>query len=179
MHGEIEIRLAELKDVEQIQEVFYQTWLATYPNEEAGVTLDDIHDRHKDRMSPERLEKRRKDVDGSLPNTRMFVAEIDGQVAGICRVTKESAYGHLDAIYVLPEHQGKGAGKLLWRAALEFLGTDHEIRVEVATYNTRAIDFYTRLGFDDTGVRFEEERLRMKSGANIPQMRMVLKPLEP
>lgn len=177
MQGEPTIRSAELTDVEEIQEVFYQTWLATYPNAEAGVTVDDIHDRHKDRMSPERTEKRRKDVDGRLPNTRMLVAEIDGRVIGICRVTKEPAYGHLDAIYILPEHHGKGIGKLLWHEAREFLGTGNEIRVEVATYNTRAIHFYTRLGFEDTGVRFEEERLRMKSGANIPQMRMVLKSL--
>ena len=47
--------------------------------------------------------------------------------------------------------------------------------VDVAEYNQRAIDFYTKLGFVDTGRRHQEERFRMKSGAIITEMEMVRK----
>lgn len=32
-----------------------------------------------------------------------------------------------------------------------------------------------KLGFKDTGRRFEEEKNKMRNGANIPEMEMVLK----
>ena len=37
------------------------------------------------------------------------------------------------------------------------------------------VKFYEKLGFKDTGKRFEEEKFRFKNGANIPQMEMVIK----
>jgi len=53
----ITISVATLADVEGIQKVFYNTWLNTYPNIEAGVTVDDIKDRFKDRFTEEGLQE--------------------------------------------------------------------------------------------------------------------------
>lgn len=55
------------------------------------------------------------------------------------------------------------------------VGIGKGITVEVATYNTNAIEFYKRLGFEDTGKRFSNERLKMKSSAVLPEMEMVIK----
>ncbi len=167
------IEKARPEDAEGILEVFYRTWLATYPNEEAGITIHDIEERWKDRA--ERIEKRRSEIRAADPSQQIFVAHADEIVVGVCRVSKEEKSGHLDAIYVLPEYQGQGIGVELWKSAKEFLGEERDVFVGVATYNKNAVRFYSGLGFVDTGRRFEEERLRMKSGANIPQMEMVLK----
>ena len=52
---EITIAPATPDDVIGMQEVFYQGWLATYPNAEHGITLDDIEDRYKDRYAEDKI----------------------------------------------------------------------------------------------------------------------------
>lgn len=159
---------------EQIQDVFYHTWLATYPGN-AGITVDDVEDRFRNRMSAEKLAERRAEYANPPQGRHVFVA-LDGEnVIGVCRLETETE-NRIKAIYVLPEYQGKGIGRQLWEKAKEYCDETKETRVAVATFNTNAIAFYTKLGFVDTGTRFTEERLRMKSGAEIPQMDMILKP---
>jgi len=165
------IRKTTVKDVEDIQEVFYKTWLDTYPNEEVGRTREDIEFRWKEAFSEERLEKRRGEIRDPLSEP-VFVACEENKVLGVCRIERGEEANRMTAIYVLPEYQGRGIGKELFEAAEGYLGYDKDILVGVATYNTAAIGFYTKLGFIDTGRRFTEERLRMRSGANIPQMEM-------
>ena len=36
------------QDIEQIDEVYFQSWLATYPNKELGILTDDIYEIFKD-----------------------------------------------------------------------------------------------------------------------------------
>ena len=170
----IEVSDARPDDVEGIQMVFYKTWLATYPNEEAGITVDDIEDRYKDILSEERLERRRNDIEHHLPNERFIVARDTGKVIGICRTIRREDANQLQAIYVLPEYQGKGVGGSLWKEAQTFLDTTKDTFVEVVTYNQNAIDFYLRLGFEDTGRRISNEKFKLKSGAIMPEMEMKL-----
>ena len=72
-----------------------------------------------------------------------------------------------------PDFQHHGIGTRLWEAAQQHLDPAKDTYVDVAEYNQRAIDFYTKLGFVDTGRRHQEERFRMKSGAIITEMEMV------
>lgn len=158
---------------EQIQDVFYHTWLATYPGN-AGITVEDVEKRFADRLSEEKLAKRREELENPHPGHHVLVALHEEKVVGVCRL--ETGTGNrIKAIYVLPEYQGKGIGRQLWEKAKEYCDETKETHVAVATFNTSAIAFYTKLGFVDTGRRFTEERLRMESGAEIPQMDMVLK----
>ncbi|MBP9757316.1 MAG: GNAT family N-acetyltransferase [Candidatus Pacebacteria bacterium] len=173
MHIQIEETRPE--HVEQAQEVFYQTWLHTYPNEAAGITVDDIEDRWKDRNSAERLERRRSELLKADPNQKYLVA-IDGKkVVGVCVATKSAELNKLNAIYVLPEYQGAGIGTMLWNEVRTFFDPSLPVTVGVATYNTSAIQFYEKLGFTDTGRRYSDERFKMNSGAMIPEMEMVLR----
>lgn len=41
----VTITTAKPEDARGIVEVLYKTWLDTYPNEEAGITVDDIEDK--------------------------------------------------------------------------------------------------------------------------------------
>lgn len=174
----IQITPAEVRDVHDIQDVFYKTWLTTYPNKQYGISEEDIEDRFKDRYAEERLAKRRGDLEKASVDRKIFVARDGSRVVGLCRVEKHPEHNQLSAMYVLPEYQGKGLGYKLWQEAKKFLDPKNKTIVHVVTYNQPAIDFYTRLGFVDTHKHFTDERFRLKSGATLPEMEMVLERLE-
>ena len=171
----LKIALASPKDARAIREVFYTTWLATYPNKEAGVTVEDIEYFYKDDFTEESLQKTRESLANPKKERTLLVAKDGDKVVGVCRVVRRSDKNQLHAIYVIPEHQRKGVGKLLWDEAQNYFDEGKDIVVEVAMYNTNAIEFYKKLGFVDTGRRFSDEKFRMKSGAIIPEMELELK----
>jgi ribosomal protein S18 acetylase RimI-like enzyme len=174
----ITIRSAVPDDAYDIQNVFYKTWLETYPNKEIGITKEDIEEMFKDGFTDEKINARKENIKSISDNGRLLVAVDDqtNKAVGLCRIYVRENYNQLQAIYILPEFQGKGVGKMLWNEALKFFDADKDILVQVATYNAQAIKFYERLGFADTGKRFEEERHRMPlSKVLIPEMEMMLK----
>jgi ribosomal protein S18 acetylase RimI-like enzyme len=159
-------------DVVGMQDVFYRGWLATYPNAEHGITVDDIEDRYKDRYSEERLAKRREQASNPPGGETVLIARKNGKVVGVCRVMKHPDRNQLYAIYVLPEYHRQGIGTTMWKAAQEYLDPAKHTIVEVAIYNANAIKFYEGLGFVDTGKRMSDPKFTMKSGAIIPEMEM-------
>ena len=171
------ITIPELpKDIMGIQEVFYKTWLETYPNEEIGITKGDIKKHFEGCFSEESLEKRSQNLSKLLDNQKFLVAKDGDLVVGVCNLFIREEYNQLQAIYILPDYQGRGIGQLFWKEALNFFDSKKDIIVQVATYNTQAITFYKKLGFIDNGKRFIEDRHRMPiSQVAIPQMEMVLK----
>jgi len=175
----ITIKDAVPEDVDGIQDVFYKTWLATYPNKEYGITVDDIEDRYKDRHSSEKIQKRKDDLENLPLNEKLLVAKDGGLVIGVCRLIKQDIKNNiknkLQAIYVLPEYQGIGLGRKLWEEGKKFFDPQKDTVVEVVIYNKNAIDFYSKLGFQDTGRRFKSEAFKLKSGAVFPEMEMVIK----
>lgn len=175
---EVEISPAKPEDARALQEVFYQTWLATYPNEEEGITEEDVEDRYKDRNSEEKTKEREKRIQDLPSTTKYFVARQGEKIIGLCLAEKQEGCNQLKAIYVLPEFQGKGLGSKLWKEAKDFLGSTEDTFVEVAKYNKNAIDFYSRLGFEPTGRELKDERFRLKSGAIITEIEMILKKIK-
>lgn len=168
------ITLPTTNDIKGIQEVFHKTWLATYPNKEAGISVDDIEDKFVDAYTEETLQKRNGAMLNPPENVQILIAKDDEKVVGICRSVKRQDVNQLQAIYILPDYQGQGIGKMFWNKALKFFGDNKDTIVQVATYNKNAIAFYEKLGFVDNGKRFTEERHRMKSGSLIPEMEMVI-----
>jgi GrpB-like predicted nucleotidyltransferase (UPF0157 family)/ribosomal protein S18 acetylase RimI-like enzyme len=174
MERKIVVDAPKPEDARDIQEVFYKTWLDTYPNEEAGITVEDIEDKYKDVFTDEAIQTRAEKITHPAEGQTMFVARDGSKVVGFCRVIQEEDRSKLSTIYVLPEYQGKGVGRSLWNDAQNVLDKSKDIFVEVATYNTNSIEFYKKLGFEDTGRRFNDV-IPMKSGATIPEMEMVIK----
>lgn len=164
-----------VEDVIGSIEVQYKAWLATYPNEEVGVTIDDIEDRYKSAFTGERFEKRKRLITNPEPNEKFILAKNGEKVVGMCYGEVLEDRNQLRAIYVLPEYYGKGIGTSLWQEMQSFFNENKDVYVEVVNYNKQAINFYKKLGFVDTGRRFQEERFRMKSGALFTEMEMILK----
>ncbi len=173
----VTIERAQPNDAEEIQNVFYKTWLATYPNSETGVTVDDVHEHYKERLTPEGIEKSRKRIEEGLElvNQRFFVARVDKKIVGVCLANTHDDKNQLTAIYVLPEFQGKGIGYKLWDEVLKFIDHTKDTTVEVVVHNNNAIEFYKRLGFEDTGRRWADEKFKMRSGAIFHEMEMKIK----
>lgn len=171
----IEVSRQKPEDVEGITNVYYQSWLSTYPNKEAGVTREDVEYKFQDAFSEEGLAKRRNYIENRKDNELFLMAKENGKVVGVCGVVREEGANKLRTIYVLPEYQGKGVGSRLWEEARKFLDAGQDTFVEVVDYNQNAIDFYKRKGFVDTGKRHQDEKFRMKSGAIFTEMEMMRK----
>ncbi len=172
---EIFVSRAKPEDARGMQEVFYKTWLNTYPNVENGISVDDIEDRYKNAFTDETINKRAERILHPPEGETVFVAKEDEKVVGLCFVEKYPEKNQIQAIYVLPEYQGKGIGKKLWSEAKKVFDAGKDVIIEVATYNTQAIEFYKKLGFVDTGKRWRDEKFKMKSGTTIPEMEMVIR----
>lgn len=164
------------EDARGIQNVFYQTWLATYPNAELGITKEDIEESFKNAFTEKNLTELAERLTEPQEGGVVVVAKDGDRVVGICRAFIREKVNQLQAIYVLSEYQRQGVGARLWGEALKFLDKNKDTIVHVATYNTQAISFYKKLGFEDTGKRFTEERHRMLvSGVLIPEMEMLIR----
>ncbi len=177
MKPAITVSKAAEEDAFGIARVHKATWLDTYPNEEYGISKEDVEDRVKNRLSAESLEKTRDLIRESVEqkNTLYLVAKEGESVVGFSKGTIEDIYNKLDAIYILPEYQNKGIGKKLWSDLEKFFDKEKDTIVHLAKYNTKAMQFYKSLGFEETGKYFTEERFRFKSGSILPETEMVIR----
>jgi GNAT superfamily N-acetyltransferase len=73
---------------------------------------------------------------------RVLVCECGGQIVGFSGVWRQDNFLH--HLFVLPEHQGHGAGLALLRAAMRDM--DGPARLKCVAQNARALRFYTGLG---------------------------------
>lgn len=85
------------------------------------------------------------------PAGRTWVAEVDGRVVGFAAVSLPSA--NVWALFVEPAHEGRGAGRALHDALVEWLREHGYARVTLSTDpDTRASRFYETAGWQRTGV---------------------------
>ncbi len=171
----IEISKAVPEDAEGITTVLYKTWLATYPNEEAGITVEDIEESYKDAFSPEKIQQQQEKIAHSPESVHRFVAKDGEKVVGVTTLNITEHANHLKTLYILPEYQKQGIGKMLWEQILPILDSSKDTILEVTVYNTNAIEFYKKLGFIDTGKVSVYEGFRMKSGSPMKNTEMILK----
>lgn len=161
-------------DIYGIRKVQKITWIATYPNKNFGITKQDIESRYTDdetESGRQEMEKRRQRL--MDPDTHTWVAKVKEEIVGFCLAQDQRQQKRLGAIYVLPAYQGQGIGQKLMTAALSWLGHDHDIYVNVVTYNQPAIDFYQRCGFVKTGKKVIDQAAILPSGKILPEIEMI------
>ena len=83
-----------------------------------------------------------------------FIASSDGEPCGYLSVERQGDdLFHLQKIYVLPGFQGKHIGSYLFRQAVSYIRSIHpapcQMRLNVNRYNTRAVEFYNRMGMKE------------------------------
>jgi len=141
--ADIRIDTAQDTDVAGIVRVERDSWVATYPNDQAHVSADDVRARFSD------TRRRQAAITHELRDTqhRYLVARLDSRVIGYCHVLKEPAWNHVVELYLLPCVQRRGVGHTLLGHALHWLDAGKPMQVAVVAYNTNAIAFYKREGF--------------------------------
>lgn len=84
-----------------------------------------------------------------------WFAFVDGEPIGMVRVATGAAEPELISMWVAPQARGTGAAAELVGAVLTWARRhDHPtVRLHVIATNGRAHRLYTRMGFQDTGVR--------------------------
>jgi GNAT superfamily N-acetyltransferase len=160
-------------DVSQIISLYTKTWLDTYPNTKHGISFDDIKDKTDKMSQPDKVKKFRENLSNRSNNLKSFfrVAKVGDKILGVCGAVEEDGFIHLASLYVLPDEQKRGVGAALMNEFLNW-ARNRPIKLHVVTYNQKAITFYEKWGFKDTGKRFTEDRYKMKSGNYLPEMEM-------
>lgn len=167
---DIKITEARPNNVVGILEVRKITWLATYVNEEYGITIEDILS--KDFISKDRIKRWQKSLIDDQEKSRVWIALNNEKVVGFCSAQKEKLTNKLGALYVLPDYQNQGIGKKLIHIALEWLGQDKNIFLDVVTYNYRAREFYKSFGFAEAETTPGYDSAQLPSGKTLPEIRM-------
>lgn len=122
----IKISKIQPQDALGVRIVLRDTWLATYPNKELNITVEDIAYSYQDLFTEESIKQFQDRIKNFLDSIQTFVAKDGEKIVGVCRVIIETDKNELKMLYIL-------------------------------------------------GRRFEEEKNKMRNGANIPEMEMVLK----
>ena len=135
------LREALPADVDRMVELVHELALYERAPEQCHLTSEQLHER----------------LFGESPAVFGHVAEIDGQVVGICIwflnfSTWDGVHGiYLEDLYVTPEARGRGIGKaslqLLARICIE--RGHSRLQWQVLDWNTPSIQFYESLGSVD------------------------------
>jgi ribosomal protein S18 acetylase RimI-like enzyme len=176
----IEIERAVPDDAEIICDIRDRAWLESYPNTELGITAEQIMLNAKGRNEefvPRRIahlkEQLAKDNKTGLTT---YVAKIEGKVVGyIDPCIDEHGRRRIGAIYVALEAQRKGVGGKLMSHALNVLGRDQDIYLDVVSYNQNAIDFYKYFGFEKTSAIVPDDEEAPDYMVQLPNIEMVLR----
>lgn len=141
----MQIRSIPKEELTKVQSIAHRTWPSTFANilspEQIGYMLNWMYDL---KMLESQMDK----------GHTFLIEEENGQELGFAGFEFNYAEGpkaKLHKIYLLPEAQGKGAGKAL---ILEVAGQARQagqksLLLNVNKYNQKAIDFYLRFGFNE------------------------------
>jgi ribosomal protein S18 acetylase RimI-like enzyme len=134
--------------VDGMMRLLVDSWAETYPNAEHGVRLDDINSYTTTWLSDEW----RRVYQGLLerrPDTVLNRIACDeaGDVVGMVQALRRRSNCNIGMLYVRSDHHGREAGAVLLQEALDWAGPEHEVTLDVAVYNARAIRFYEKHGF--------------------------------
>ena len=138
-----EIRKATLEDIPLINKLAWIVFPHTYKELLSPGQIEFMMDWM---YSPANLQKQMTE-DGHT----YFIAYEGDEPAGYLSIQPEGEHTyHLQKIYVLPSFQGKKLGKQLFNHAIQAIKELHpepcEMRLNVNRYNTKAVDFYFRMG---------------------------------
>ncbi len=167
---------AQPEDVEAMRALVREAWLEIYPNEEYGITREDIEAIDWQ----EGNDKRRTEINED-PNIHTWVLKDGGgELAGFAKATQAKGneandISEINAIYLRPGEKGQGWGQALLERVLAWLPADKPTKIHVVRYNFRAINFYKKFGFSETERVVDYGGTQLRSGKEIPRIEMIKK----
>ncbi len=167
-------------DAEVICDIRDRAWIEAYPNAELGISAEQIVLNAKGRNEeflPRRIAYLKEQLSkNDKTELTTYVAKVEGKVVGYVGLcTDEQGRRRIGAMYVAPEAQGMGIGGKLMRHALDVLGHDKDIYLDVVSYNQNAIDFYKHFGFEKTNAIVLDDEEAPDYVVQLPNIEMVLR----
>ena len=88
-----------------------------------------------------------------LETETVYVAEVDGDVAGFVALTEAESAALVHELLVAAPHQAEGVGRqlLAWAEGWAISRGASSLRIDVEDDNVAALDFYRRSGFVPCG----------------------------
>jgi ribosomal protein S18 acetylase RimI-like enzyme len=167
----IEINKAEVSDAEAIFSIHKNTWIQTYPNRKLGITKKLLENLFINKKA--RIVKWQKQIKAQDDNNCIWILKYKQEIIGFGVAKKEKVFNYLRAIYLLPKFQRKGLGKKFLIQMLKWLGKEKSVLIEVANYNTSAINFYKKSGFQYRQEVVSPKSGNLLNGKTIPQIEMI------
>jgi len=131
-------------------------------------------------FNPEKIEegigKLKNAIFNFTENDILFIAKNEiNQIVGCCFADKGKDINKIEAVYLLDEYQGSGLAKKLYDEAFKLLDLKKDTLLDVFSKNTKAVNFYKKMGFYETGKKFFDDRFFDKSGKSLEITEMKLK----
>ncbi len=153
------------KDAYDIQKLILDAAREVYLN--GGKTVEEIEKNAEVALSHDSIKKVAEGLSEFTENDKGIVAKVGDRIVGYFSVERGDDKNEVKAAFVLPEFQGKGIASKLWNDIKGFLNPDVDTYLGVYSTNVNAINFYKKLGFEETG--------KISTGRILPEMEMVLK----
>lgn len=143
------IREATTDDVYAIRAFHAQSWLDTYPNDNAGVPEEWVREKWQDWDKEDKLAESRQRVEEFLADKNQLyqVAVVGSEVVALLHASRHAEGQDLGALYVAKPYQGSGLAQKLMQIANDFWDSDRPVELAVVDYNNRAKRFYEKQGF--------------------------------
>lgn len=139
-----------IDDAESIVVMHARSWVDSYPNEEAGVSLEWVQERVSAWLTPEGIARRAARIEESNTTPSMFLRiakNAHGDVIGMVSGHKMDHMQHLNALYIDKAYYGSGLGQALIEQLLDWTDPRRPVDLEVVNYNKRARAFYRKYKF--------------------------------
>lgn len=151
------IERARLSEIPEIKRLLSETWIDTYGSVYSKETIQRVT---TEWHSPDNLSSQ-------IQNTDFYfgLAKENGKIIGLStsrRVEKDSIFMY--RLYVDPNVQRKGIGSKLLDETIKAFPEANTIKLEVEEKNYKAITFYTKMGFKESGKKVEnvsDEKIRV------------------
>jgi GNAT superfamily N-acetyltransferase len=171
------IRPALATDAESIRSIQAATWIDTYPNHALGITPETLR-RYMEGANGEKIVVRRnrflREINSMDEKHHSFVGLLSETVVGYISASITPRGNRvIGALYVLPEYHGRGVGGLLLEYILDWYGREQDVTLNVAEYNTLAIQFYKRHGFSFSNRPGSDQSAEIAQGIRLPEREMV------
>lgn len=139
------IRPARPEDIAAARALLVATWHATYDAIYGPEKVTEITGRwHSESALAAQL---------TVENAVFLNAYDHDQLVGtLFAAVQPDGDAMLNRLYVRPDVQGRGVGRMLFEAGMDALGDPAVVHLEVEPDNSGAVSFYERLGFEEAGM---------------------------
>lgn len=129
-----------------------KAWKETYVTPESGLTEEMVDELLGHMLADTGFRKNTISESLEKPDKVLYrvIRNGNGEIVGFMHGSKNEETNELEGIYLLDEAKGSGTGGKLMEEFLAWIDKTKPTRLEVFSFNDRALGFYTKFGFVKT-----------------------------